>query len=467
MTRWIESAHWFLHSSARDATAKAGLVLVWEEDEPWEVLIDRQYALALYISRSWWMAIAAFLGVVNILADISKAILRLINILVWLAIKIKVSMMEYFRDSCQTKLTSSYGSTLYETYAIFRLCLTVLCFLCINLSVALDLHNQDPKLTEVPPGLPTNITDLDLRSNEISAIGADNFTGLYSVDYMDLSHNMIAHINGAAFRPCSSLLSLNLGHNKLKIMPATFGPNTPNMINLWISNNPCVIEVTWFSQFCSLQALTMETIGMTDLPNDLFAGLSNLKYLWVANSKAPNLTERTVSLEDLRFRDHIGSIIPDENFMNLKNLTQVIMTGGDFTTSLPRFLGASALEKIRFLFHLETLPDLSHLPELTSLMLSPVKLVCDHRLCWTLFEIFSFSLGSLQYVGCFNPPEFRYRIIYTISKLELRCYDSKRQYTWCSNLFKSCSYMHQTHTYHHSLPLIYQCVQVWLNQNII
>ena len=168
--------------------------------------------------------------------------------------------MEHFQDSCQTKLTSSCGSALYKTYAIFLLCFTVLCFLSINDSVVLDLHNQDPKLTEVPHGLPTNIIDLDLRSNEISEIGADNFTGLYSVVDMDLSHHMIVYIDRTAFLPCSSLLSLSLGHNKLKTMSATFGPNTHNLIKLLINNNPCVIEVTWFSQFRSLQTLSMEAI---------------------------------------------------------------------------------------------------------------------------------------------------------------------------------------------------------------
>ena len=208
-------------------------------------------------------------------------------------------------------------------------------------------------------------------------------------------------------------------------MPATFGPNTPNLIKLWIDDNPCIIEVTRFSQFLSLQTLSMETIGTVDLPNDLFMGLSNLKLLRIANSKAPNLAERTVSLTNLQFSDHIGSVIPDENFMNLKNLTVVFMTGGALTTSLPRFLGASALERITFSFDLQTLPDLSHLPELNFLMFPTAKLVCDHRLCWTLFETFSFSLGFLQYFGYSNLPEFKGRNIYTISKLELRCYDSK------------------------------------------
>ena len=142
----------------------------------------------------------------------------------------------------------------------------------------LNLYSQNPKLTVVPAGLPTDITTLDLGSNEISEIGADNFTELSSVNRLYLSRNRITHIDDNAFLPCAALTALRLNENQLKAMPATLGPNTPNIKHLNIMENPdCVIEESWFRPFCSLERLLMENIGMRELPNDLFTGLISLK----------------------------------------------------------------------------------------------------------------------------------------------------------------------------------------------
>ena len=308
----------------------------------------------------------------------------------------------------------------------FRLWLAGLCLMCTQSCHGLNLHSQDPKLTVVPDGLPTDITELDLRSNEISEIGADNFTGLSSVSRLYLSKNRITYIDDKAFLPCAGLTDLRLENNRLKSLPATLGPNSPYIINLNImGNTQCVIEESWFRSFRSLEQLLMENIGMRELPNDFFTGLISLKMLQISKTNAPNLTERTVNLESLRFSEHIGSMYPDENFLNLRKLTKVSMGLGDHMTTVPRFLGATALEELTYAFNADSIPDLSHLISLNRFIFLPAMLICDHRLCWTLFESFTFSLLSLETIGCFNPQKFRFRKIYSISKLELGCYDSK------------------------------------------
>ena len=152
-------------------------------------------------------------------------------------------MMEYMRSYCHTKFAPPYGSASDGKYAIFHLRLTILCSLCINPYIGVNLHRQTRKLTRVPPRLPTDFVDLDLRNNEISGIGADNFTGLSSLIEIDLSRYRIADINELPFFPCASLLTLNLGNNELTTMPTTFGPSSPNWIDLTIRVNPCVIEL--------------------------------------------------------------------------------------------------------------------------------------------------------------------------------------------------------------------------------
>ena len=347
--------------------------------------------------------------------------------------------MQQFIGVCRTKLASVCGYTFDVTHVTCHLCWTILCALCINFTVGLELRGQSPALTEVPPGLPTDIVELDMGNNEITGIGADSFTGLSSVVEIKLDYNNISYIDEVALLPCLSLLRLELSFNKLTSLPTTLGPNSPNLIYLSIGYNPCTIEVNWFSQFRSLQTLDMRKSGMTDPPNDLFNGLSNLKKLKLENMKPPNLTERTVSLEILQYSDHIGSIIPDENFRNLKYLKEVSMQRSkpEMTTSVPRFLDSPALEILKYNFFCEILPDISHLPQLKDLEYFFFGVICDHRLCWTLFESFNFTLPGLGGAsrgpsGCFRPPEFQGRIIFSISKLELGCYDSKRHCPWWS-----------------------------------
>ena len=318
------------------------------------------------------------------------------------------------------------GNGIYHN-ALFRL-ISVLCLMCIQpcLGVRLNLYKQDPILTAVPAGLATNITDLSLRGNEISELGADNFTGLSSVVIIDLTGNRIAHIDNHAFLSCVALSDLRLGSNRLTSMPSTFGPNTPYMSSLFIGQNPCVIDNSYFRQFRSLQTLHMADVGMREFPDDFFTGLISLETLLISHTKAPNLTEKTVSLDNFKFNHHIGSSFPDENFLNLRNLRKVVIFWGDHMTSVPRFLGATGLQEIELLsFTVDSIPDLSHLTSLSKLLFTPTKVICDHRLCWTLFESFTFSLSWLDRPGCFSPQKFRFRSIYSISKLELSCFDSK------------------------------------------
>ena len=215
----------------------------------------------------------------------------------------------------------------------------------------------------------------------------------------------------------------------LKSMPATLGPNTPNVELSYIMENPhCVIEESWFRPFRSLEQLLMDNIGMREFPNDFFKGLISLKMLQISKTSAPHLTERTINLESLYFNLHIGTTYPEENFLNLIKLTKVFMAGGDHMTSPPRFLGATALSELRLMFIIDSIPDLSHLISLKIFDFLFANVICDHRLCSILFETSTF-LNHLEIdhpmAGCRKPDKFESRSIYSISKLELGCYDSK------------------------------------------
>ena len=72
-----------------------------------------------------------------------------------------------------------------------------------------------------------------------------------------------------------------------------------------------MIEVSWIRQFQSLQELIMDNTGMREFPDDFFTGLTNLKYLKISHTNAPNLTERTVNLEKLDFAEVLDRYLID------------------------------------------------------------------------------------------------------------------------------------------------------------
>ena len=311
----------------------------------------------------------------------------------------------------------------------FRLRLVIWLYLLhahFNYGSTLDLHNQDPKLTAVPVNLKTNIVHLDLRNNHIALLGPDSFPGLTAVTTMDLSHNRITHIDNLAFQSCESLVDLIIEFNKITAMPSSFGPNSNNMRKLAFGNNPCFLQPPLFEQFRSLERLSMEHLSMTDLPNDLFNGLQNLRFIRLRGTGAPNLTDRTPKLETLWVHNFPGSSFPDENVRNLAKLTSFQFSGRGTLETVPRFEESIAVTEIIIAgARVEALPDFSHMQNLTKFYFNPFALVCDQRMCWTAFESYTFSLGYLDTFGCMNPSKFRGRKIREISKLELACYDSK------------------------------------------
>ena len=149
-----------------------------------------------------------------------------------------------------------FHSRHFQTYSVlFHLLFTMVCFLCVKTCSSLIMRNQNPKLTKVPSRLPTNIIKLDLAFNKLSELAADNFTGMTSMEELNLEANVIAHIDDLAFLSCLYLRNLNLRNIKIVHMHATLGSNSHNMIKFRIRGNPCIIEFPWLQQLRSIQVI--------------------------------------------------------------------------------------------------------------------------------------------------------------------------------------------------------------------
>ncbi|XP_004620182.2 osteomodulin [Sorex araneus] len=88
------------------------------------------------------------------------------------------------------------------------------------------------KLESMPPGLPPSLMYLSLENNSISSIPENYFNKLPKLHAIRMSHNKLQDIPYNSFN-LSSLVELNVGHNKLK--QAFYIPR--NLEHLYLENN--------------------------------------------------------------------------------------------------------------------------------------------------------------------------------------------------------------------------------------
>ena len=292
--------------------------------------------------------------------------------------------------------------------------------------IAIQLDNMN--LTNIPSPLDPSAWTLNLEYNNIQFLGPDSFPGLSSLMKLSIPFNSLEFIDDTAFESLTSLVELYLDNNRLSSLPATFGPNTAGVMLLSIpNNNITAISPGYFSKMESLLYLNMEFCGLVQLPDDFFEGLLKLKYLYMGGQAVANFSYRLPSLESLRTGQFIGYRYPDENFLGLESLKLFQIVGVFNHYGIPRFQESFAMETIDVMQNIETVGDISHMKNLSTLSFETARLECDYRLCWMLFEEYTFNLPFLlNVVPCQTPTYASGKKLLQMTKLELRCFESKR-----------------------------------------
>ncbi|XP_019665596.1 leucine-rich repeat-containing protein 3C [Ailuropoda melanoleuca] len=92
-------------------------------------------------------------------------------------------------------------------------------------------------LSAVPTGIPNDTRKLYLDANRLASVPAGAFQHLPVLEELDLSHNILAHLSGAAFRGLAGTLRhLDLSANRLVSVPAEAFMGLQIQVNL--SANP-------------------------------------------------------------------------------------------------------------------------------------------------------------------------------------------------------------------------------------
>ena len=179
------------------------------------------------------------------------------------------------------------------------------------------LVDQIPDITDCADVTDTHLAaitgTLDLSSDGITALAAEDFDGLTSLTTLNLIGNDLTALPAGVFDDLTSLTGLFLGSNDLTTLPAgVFQPLTA-LAKLGLGENDLTtLPAGAFAGLTSLTSLTLGANDLTALPVGAFAGLAALSYLELSYNDLTTLPARvfeplTASELELVLNDNPGA----------------------------------------------------------------------------------------------------------------------------------------------------------------
>uniref|UniRef100_UPI0037E73EE2 toll-like receptor 18 n=1 Tax=Semicossyphus pulcher TaxID=241346 RepID=UPI0037E73EE2 len=139
---------------------------------------------------------------------------------------------------------------------------------------------------------PSTLEEIDLSSNKLQAVHADDFIRLPQLRILRLRFNNISHIDSEAFKNNKLLERLDIFNNSLQEIPATALTPLLNLKELLMSNNlyKHATLADSFSRFVKLQVLSMGGPLVMGLKKADFQPLKNIRLLGFAIKCSSNLS---------------------------------------------------------------------------------------------------------------------------------------------------------------------------------
>ncbi len=230
----------------------------------------------------------------------------------------------------------------------------------------LDLSNQNitALLANDFTGL-SNLQNLWLYENDLRTLPADVFTDLSSLQTLSLYRNKFRILPTNVFTGLSSLQTLNLDGNRLNNLDANLFADLSSLQTLSLYDNRLTnLPMGVFSDLSSLQTLSLYDNRLTNLPMGVFSDLSSLQTLNLDNNRLTNLPigvfSGLSSLQTLSLNSNLlSAALPDDAFSDLSSLRFLSLDGNELGTLPDRaFSGLSSLQTLNLSGNtLSALPD--------------------------------------------------------------------------------------------------------------
>ena len=190
----------------------------------------------------------------------------------------------------------------------------------------------------------------DLEDTGISSLKAHDFSGLSSLNGLNLGRNSLSELPEGIFKGLQSLRQLRLGDNSLRVLPHGIFSGLNRLGSLSLSRNSLRdIPQGIFNGLISLHTLVLSGNGLSELPPGVFSGLNSLQHLFWGNNPLGELPDAMFrglsSLQSLSLDNTSLSALPQGIFNGLDSLVFLSLWLNNFS-ELPHGLFDDVLDTL-------------------------------------------------------------------------------------------------------------------------
>lgn len=183
-----------------------------------------------------------------------------------------------------------------------------------------------------------NLRILNLWGNNLRNLSKNAFEGISSEIELDLSNNRIETMQPDIFVHLTNMTVINLSSNEFESLPEGLFEHNRNLRHIRLMNNRVTLKALPKRFLANLKKLEEVSIqcNLSVLPEDTFAGSSNLKILHLQNNaleKIPaGLLQSQHQLEELDLSDNEIITLDDQLFSKTSSLKILRLSQNRLTT---------------------------------------------------------------------------------------------------------------------------------------